>query len=93
MSIDGIHDDLISRFIRCPGALAMRLRIARPRLLGVCVGDRCWIRRIWEPRNPWDISIGNEAGLDNQVVLLTTGARKKAPRFLIGGSAYVNASR
>jgi maltose O-acetyltransferase len=83
-------DDLINRFIRYPSAAAMRLRIARLRLLGVRIGRRCWIRRVRVPRNPWDVTIEDGAALDDDVVLLTTGARGKRPKVVIGKGTYVN---
>jgi maltose O-acetyltransferase len=84
------RDDLINRLIRYPGAFAIRLRIIRLRLLGVSIGRRCWIRRIRVPRNPWDIVIDDMVALDDDVVLLTTGSRERAPRLLIGSGTYVN---
>jgi acetyltransferase-like isoleucine patch superfamily enzyme len=83
-------DDLINRLIRYPGAIAMRLRIARLRLLGAHIGAKCWVRRIHVPRNPWDIVIGDGVALDDHVVLLTTGSRGKQARLVIGGGTYVN---
>jgi maltose O-acetyltransferase len=90
MNVTTIRDGLINRLIRYPGAVAIRLRIVRLRLLGVRIGRKCWIRRIHVPRNPWDIVIGNGAGLDDNVVLLTTGSRSKDARLVIGGGSYVN---
>jgi maltose O-acetyltransferase len=86
------HDDVINRVIRYPGALAIRLRILRLRLLGVRIGRKCWIRCISVPRNPWDIVIEDNVGLDDRVVLLTTGDRTKVPRLVIGAGTYVNRS-
>jgi acetyltransferase-like isoleucine patch superfamily enzyme len=86
----GFRDDLVNRFIRYPGAIAMRLRIMRLRLLGVHVGQKCWIRRVRVPRNPWDIMIDNMVSLDDDVVLLTTGSRRSIPRLHIGVGTYVN---
>jgi acetyltransferase-like isoleucine patch superfamily enzyme len=85
-----LRDDLINRLIRYPGALAMRLRIARLRLLGVRIGTKCWIKGIRVPRNPWDIVIEDHAALDDDVVLLTTGLRCETPRLVIGKGTYVN---
>ena len=76
--------------MRYPGALAMRLRILRLRLLGMQIGGKCWIRRVHVPRNPWDIEVGDEVALDDDVVLLTTGSRIERPRLAIGNSTYVN---
>jgi hypothetical protein len=64
-------DELINRIMRYPGAVAMRLRIARLRLLGAQIGRKCWIRRIEVLRNPWDIVIGDGVALDDHAVLLT----------------------
>ena len=83
-------DDLVNRLIRYPGAIASRIRIMRLRLLGVRLGRACWIRRIHVPRNPWDIVIDDMVALDDEVVLLTTGARNARPRLRIGRSTYVN---
>jgi len=83
-------DDLVNRLIRYPGAIASRIRIMRLRLLGVRLGRKCWIRRIHVPRNPWDIVIDDMVALDDEVVLLTTGARNATPRLRIGRSTYVN---
>jgi acetyltransferase-like isoleucine patch superfamily enzyme len=85
-----IPDVWVNRSIRYPAALAMRLRVARLRLLGMQIGRRCWIRRISVPRNPWDIAIGDEVALDDEVVLLTTGLRTAQPRLTIGAQTYVN---
>jgi maltose O-acetyltransferase len=83
-------DELINRVIRYPSAIAIRLRMARLRLLGVRIGRKCWIRCICVPRNPWDIVIDDMVSLDDHVVLLTTGARTNKPRLVIGGGTYVN---
>jgi maltose O-acetyltransferase len=90
MSGSALRDDLINRSIRYPGAIAIRLRIVRLRFLGVRIGRQCWIRRIQVPRNPWDIVVSDAVSLDDYVVLLTTGARTKAPRLVIGSGTYVN---
>ena len=84
------RDEWINRLIRYPGAVSMRARIARLRLLGVRVGRRCWIRRIQIPRNPWDIVIGDGVALDDHVVLLTLGSRGTCARLTIGSGTYVN---
>ena len=85
-----VRDGLINRVIRYPRAIASRLRIIRLRLLGVRIGQRCWIRRIHVPRNPWDIAISDGVALDDHVVLLTTGSRGNAPRLVIDKGSYVN---
>jgi len=84
------RDEWVNRVIRYPGAVAIRLRILRLRVLGVRIGSRCWIRRIDLPRNPWDIAIGDGVGLDHGVVLLTSGFRRNSPRLMIGSGTYVN---
>lgn len=83
-------DDLVNRLIRYPRAVASRVRIMRLGMLGVSFGRKCWIRRIHVPRNPWDIVIDDMVALDDEVVLLTTGARRAKPRLVIGRSTYVN---
>jgi len=85
-----LADDLTNRLIRYPRAIGSRIRIARLRIMGVSVGRKCWIRRIHVPRNPWDIVIDDSVALDDEVVLLTTGARKANPRLHIGSGTYVN---
>ena len=85
-----VREELINRFIRYPGAIASRLRIARLRLLGLRIGRKCWVQRVHIPRNPWDIVISDRVALDDYVVLLTTGSRGNAPRLVIGGGTYVN---
>jgi hypothetical protein len=76
-----LADDLTNRLIRYPGAVAMRLRIARLRLLGVRIGRSCWIRRIQVPRNPWDIVIGAGVALDDHVVTFDHRLSRRAPAF------------
>ena len=78
MSVMTARDDLVNRLIRYPGAVSIRVRIARLRLLGVRIGRNCWIRRIHVPRNPWDIVIDDMVALDDEVVLLTSGQRGNA---------------
>jgi maltose O-acetyltransferase len=85
-----VQDELINRLIRYPGAISMRLRIARLRLLGVHIGQNCWVRRIHVPRNPWDIVIYDRVAMDDNVVLLTTGPRGPVARLIIGAGTYVN---
>src|SRR5687768_11220247 len=90
MAKTSVRDDWINRLIRYPGACAMRIRIARLRMLGVRIGRKCWIRRISVPRNPWDIEISDGVALDDGVVLLTTGSRGAAPKLIVGAGVYVN---
>ena len=90
MSASTFRDELINGAIRYPRAMAIRLRIVRLRLLGVRIGQKCWIQRIHVPRNPWDIVIDDRVALDDQVVLLTTGSRANVPRLVIGSGTYVN---
>ena len=85
-----IPDEWVNRLIRYPGAIAMRLRVARLRLTGMTIGRKCWICRVRAPRNPWDIAIGDGVALDDFVVLLTTGLRTGQPRLTIGAGTYVN---
>ena len=90
MTAMSFRDELVNQAIRYPDALAMRLRIARLRLLGARIGRRCWIRRIQVPRNPWDILLGDGVALDDHVVLLTIGPRVAGARLVIGNKTYVN---
>src|SRR5438128_11486912 len=90
MSVDSFRDEFINRVIRYPGAVAMRFRIMRLRLLGANIGAYCWIRRISVPRNPWDIVIGGGVALDQNVILLAAGPRKCKPRIVICGGTYCN---
>jgi maltose O-acetyltransferase len=90
VSFVAFKDDLVNCLIRYPSALAIRLRTARLRMLGVTIGKKCWIRRIRVPRNPWDIVIEDYVALDDDVVLLTTGPRVRAPRLVIGEGTYIN---
>lgn len=83
-------DDLVNRLIRYPRAVASRVRIMWLGMLGVRFGNKCWIRCIHVPRNPWDIVIDDMVALDDEVVLLTTGARVAKPRLVIGRGTYVN---
>lgn len=85
-----IRDDLVNKAIRYPGAVAIRFRILRLRLLGVRIGRNCWIKRVRIPRNPWDIAISDRVALDDEVVLLTTGPRNTKPKLMIGEGTYVN---
>jgi maltose O-acetyltransferase len=85
-----IRDDLTNRFIRYPGAIVSRLRVAYLRRLGVRIGRKCWIRRIHIPRNPWDVVISDGVALDDYVVLLATGPRGNIPRLVIKSGTYVN---
>ena len=90
MTIDSFRDPFINRIIRYPGAVTMRFRIMRLRLMGANIAARCWVRRVSVPRNPWDIIIRGGAALDQDVILLATGPRKSRPRIVIGGGTYCN---
>lgn len=68
----------------------MRLRIALLRLLGAQIGNRCWIRRISVPRNPWDIDISDGVALDDGVILLSSGDTTARPKIHLGARTYVN---
>jgi acetyltransferase-like isoleucine patch superfamily enzyme len=84
-----MNDSLVNRLLSYPGAVAMRWRIARLRLLGARISGKCWIKKIEIARNPWDIFI-ESAALDNHVVLLTTGDRRREPRIVIREGTYIN---
>lgn len=75
--------------IRCPRSIVMRIRIFALRFMGVRIIGKCWIQKISIPRNPWDIEI-HDAALDDHIVLLTTGERRKEPRIVIQSGAYIN---
>ena len=85
------RDELINRLF------VIRVQLPFVCALSVCdcsasgSGEKCWIRRIYVPRNPWDIVIADGVGLDDHVVLLTTGSRSdKARDWIIGAGTYVN---
>src|SRR5262245_39936797 len=90
MNVAIFRDALINGVIRYPSAITSRVRVLRLRLLGARIGRKCWVRRVRIPRNPWDIVIDDMVGLDDDVVLLTTGPRRTTPRLIIGGGTYVN---
>lgn len=85
-----IREEFANRIMRYPGAIAMRLRIARLRLLGARIGNRCWIRRVSVPRNPWDLDLSDGVALDDGVILLSSGDRGSRPKIHIGPRTYVN---
>src|SRR5207253_721621 len=66
-------DDLINRLIRYPRAIAMRFRILRLRLLGMQIGQRCWIQKISVPRNPWVIRLEDNGAWKEGWILWRTG--------------------
>jgi maltose O-acetyltransferase len=84
------RDDLTNLLVRLPSAIAMRFRTRWLRLLGVRLGHHCWVQHVVIPRNPWDISLGDQVALDKYVVLLSSGARKGEPRIVVGARTYVN---
>jgi acetyltransferase-like isoleucine patch superfamily enzyme len=84
-----LNDSFVNKLLRYPAAISMRLRIARLRLLGAQIHGKCWIQNVEIARNPWDIYI-DSAGLDNHVVLLTTGDRRREPRIVIRQGTYIN---
>ncbi len=85
-----IREEFANRIMRYPGAIAMRLRIARLRLLGAQIGNHCWIRRVSVPRNPWDLVLSDGVALDDGVILLNSGDRGQQPKIHIGARTYVN---
>lgn len=85
-----IRDEFANNIIRYPSAIAMRWRIARLRLLGAQIGNRCWIRDVSVPRNPWDLDLSDGVALDDGVILLSSGERGSRPKLHIGERTYVN---
>src|SRR5262249_32719209 len=67
-----------------------RIRRHWLRSRGVRMGRGCWIQAVEIPRNPSDILLGDSVALDTNVVLLTTGQPRPAPRLQIGSRTYVN---
>lgn len=80
----------INFLIRLPSAVAMRFRVAWFRTLGMKVGSRCWIQRIFVPRNPWEIEIEGSTALDRHVTLLTTGKVGEIIKIRIRTGTYIN---
>ena len=80
-------------FLRYPVSIASRARRAGWRLLGVRFTGRADLRRISIPRNPWDISLG-ACALLNDVVLVATGERRSdsegGPRIVISDGVIIN---
>jgi serine acetyltransferase len=60
------------------------------RARGAKIQGKIWLRGLRVPRNPWDITIGDGAMLDEQVTLLSTGDRRQTPRIIIGAQTYIN---
>jgi NDP-sugar pyrophosphorylase family protein len=85
-----MEDPLVNRVIRYPASMMIRLRRLRLRLLGVHIGSHCSIHRISVPRNPWDVWLGDSVSMDDGVVLLSNGPRKREPRIVIGSGIYFN---
>ncbi len=81
---------MINFCLRVSGSIKSRVRVRLLRLGGARVGDRCWLRKISVPRNPWDIELGSDVALDDGVVLLTTGERSGRARISIDRGVYIN---
>jgi acetyltransferase-like isoleucine patch superfamily enzyme len=80
----------INFLLRAPSALAMRVRIPLLRSAGVKIGRRCWIQKIFVPRDPWLIRIGDGSALDRFVTLLAFDVGNPGPVLSIGAGVYVN---
>lgn len=85
-----MNDVFINRMLSAPRGVASRARIFFYRQFGMKVGERCWLRAISVPRNPWDIALAEGVALDDGVVLLTSGCRQDTPRLRLGARVYVN---
>lgn len=81
---------MIERIYQIWCGMMRRFRREWLRARGVRIGRRCWIQSVEIPRNPWDVALEDEVGLDDYVVLLSTGRRLDAPRIRIGSHTYVN---
>lgn len=83
-------ENIINKIIRYPSSITMRFRILWFKILGVKIGAKCWVKNISIPRNPWDIDIESHVALDSQIILLTSGERKKSSRIVIRSGTYIN---
>jgi maltose O-acetyltransferase len=81
---------MIERHFQAYLGVLRRLRRQWLRMRGVQLGRGCWIQAVEIPRNPWDVTLGDEVALDSHVTLLTTGTRQAAPRIRIGSRTYIN---
>jgi len=71
-------------------AVARRLRLGWYRFLGMRLPGDAVLRRIEVPRNLHDIEVGHASCLDDNVVLLVSGAPREAPKIVIGTGCYIN---
>ncbi len=83
-------DAFLNRILSVPKGVMGRCRVCFFRLLGMRIGQGCWLRAVHIPRNPWDIELADGVALDDGVVLLTTGARTDSRRLRLGQRVYVN---
>jgi acetyltransferase-like isoleucine patch superfamily enzyme len=66
-----------------------RVRSLYLQWLGLKLTGKCWIRSVDIPRNHADIQLGTGVALDQHVVLLSTGKKRKT-RISIGDRTYLN---
>lgn len=81
---------LINTLLRAPSGITSRIRIIWLRALGAKIGKNCWLKDIWVPRNPWDISLDDNVALDRHVTLVSSGPPTGTPRLHISSNTYVN---
>lgn len=81
--------NLLAYIVRTGNALASRWRNVWFRLLGVRLGGYVWLRRVSIPRQWGDITIEAGCSLDDNVVLLCSGAAC-ANKLVIRSGTYIN---
>ena len=85
-----ISNSIKNSILRLPNSIMWRFRVQFYRLLGVKIGDRCMLKRISIPRNPWDIEIESDTYIDDFTVLLASGEKTLQPKIRIGRKCGFN---
>src|ERR1700724_3776059 len=75
--------------IRINNGVRSRLRNVWFRALGVRMNGYVWMRRVSIPRDWGDVTIGRGASLDDGIVLLCSGERRK-DKIVIRSGTYIN---
>jgi acetyltransferase-like isoleucine patch superfamily enzyme len=80
---------VLAFILRICAGTASRCRNLLYRALGADIRGYAWLRRISIPRNWADVTLEENAALDDGVVLIASGPRKRG-KLLIGSGTYVN---